>query len=475
MEAVRVLVVDDDTDFREMMVNHLRNKGFQVESAQDGLEAYEMLRLSGPVCVMVTDLVMPGLSGLELLRRAKKLDPLLEVIVITAVGSIELAISALREDGAYDYLSKPFEIIGELSLAVERAATHRQIRLERESLRGSLARGTRRLKEILSCTGIPIIAGNEKDELILVSQAAIPIGIQRRDSYSTRKDILPEYIKTIVKRWRSLGEKHVAWTETMGINREALLVKVIPLNIKDSPGWVMVIHDIMYQKRLERFFFRNYLTSMEASNQSMEKASLLHAEFTRKQSAGSGEHIEARRMMGMLVDEAEEERNGLLTYLDRSDTSSGIGHYVPLLQFVEKYQSTYQGLGPREIDTKVNWQIEEDLTELNVDPYLMSQFLNHLVQLIQLLHENQEEKTLNLWSAQGEVWLSVAQLGSYSYAKDLMPIIECGSDSESESFNHAQQKFIMLKCIAEKMGQVWIEYTETGDLNLAVCLTDDKS
>ena len=137
MEPVRVLVVDDDDALLNMMSLHLRKKGFQVECAKDGHEAMQVLRTSGPFCVMVTDLMMPGLSGLELLRRARKVDPLIEVIVITAAGSVEMAISALRESGAYDYLTKPLGMISELSLAVQRAANHRELRLERESMRGS--------------------------------------------------------------------------------------------------------------------------------------------------------------------------------------------------------------------------------------------------------------------------------------------------------------------------------------------------
>jgi len=465
--------VDDDSAFREMMVDHLRGKGFQVESAQDGLEAFEMLRLSGPFYVMVTDLVMPGLSGLELLRRAKKLDSLLEVIVITAVGSIELAISALREDGAYDYLSKPFEIIGELSLAVERAATHRQIRLERDTLKGSLVHRTRRLKEILSCTGIPIIAGNEKDELTLVSPAASHLGIQKRDADLIKKDVLPQYIYTILKRWRSMGGQLVAWVETKGIDGEEIQVKMIPLNIEDSLGWVMVLQNIMYQKRLENFLFRSYVNSMEETNRSMEKASILRKGFKGKKSVERGDHSEARMQKDLAIDEVEEDTIGLLTLVNRPTEPSGRDHSTPLHQVLEKYQSAYQGLEQQETETNIVWEIAEDLPFLRVDPSLMSQLLHHLVQLAKLLHTDQLEKKINICTAQGEVWMSIPELGLNSYAKDLMSLIEWDSEFDSESSNHAQMELIIVKFIAEQMGyQVWIEHTEKGDLSLSICLSE---
>ncbi len=107
----KVIVADDDEALLRLMVSHLQRRGYQVESAQDGLEAFETIRTNGPFAVLVTDLMMPSMSGLELLRESRKLDPWLEVIVITAAGTLESAISAMREDGAYDYLTKPLGMI----------------------------------------------------------------------------------------------------------------------------------------------------------------------------------------------------------------------------------------------------------------------------------------------------------------------------------------------------------------------------
>jgi DNA-binding NtrC family response regulator len=120
--AENILVVDDDQAFLDLMAHHLRRKGHNVECALDGKEALHALQSKGPFYVLVTDLMMPGMSGLELLRLARKIDPNIEVIVITAAPSLEMAISAMREDGAFDYLTKPLDMMSELSLAVERAA-----------------------------------------------------------------------------------------------------------------------------------------------------------------------------------------------------------------------------------------------------------------------------------------------------------------------------------------------------------------
>ncbi len=77
MSAEKLLVVDDNPAFLDLMVHHLQRKGHQVDSALDGKQGLHALQSSGPFNVLVTDLMMPGMSGLELLRYAKKLDPLL--------------------------------------------------------------------------------------------------------------------------------------------------------------------------------------------------------------------------------------------------------------------------------------------------------------------------------------------------------------------------------------------------------------
>ena len=100
MERERVLVVDDDEGLLHLMELALKKAGYQVTTANDGPIAVDILREQEPFAVMLADLMMPGMNGLELLRRARVMDPHMEVVVITAAGTIESAISALRADGA---------------------------------------------------------------------------------------------------------------------------------------------------------------------------------------------------------------------------------------------------------------------------------------------------------------------------------------------------------------------------------------
>jgi two-component system response regulator HydG len=101
-----LLVADDDPGLRESLERALSREGYRVILASDGQAALERLQAGG-VDLIVTDLKMPGLTGLELLRAAKAIAPDIDVILLTAFGTVEEAVKAMK-DGAYDFLTKPF-------------------------------------------------------------------------------------------------------------------------------------------------------------------------------------------------------------------------------------------------------------------------------------------------------------------------------------------------------------------------------
>jgi two-component system response regulator HydG len=101
-----LLVADDDPGLRESLERTLSREGYRVLLASDGQAALERLQAGG-IDLIVTDLKMPGLTGLELLRAAKAIAPGIDVILLTAFGTVEEAVKAMK-DGAYDFLTKPF-------------------------------------------------------------------------------------------------------------------------------------------------------------------------------------------------------------------------------------------------------------------------------------------------------------------------------------------------------------------------------
>jgi two-component system OmpR family response regulator len=127
MERVRVLLVDDETEFLQSLVKVLRRRGLEVEGATSGQEALERLEKS-PSDVVVLDLMMPGMDGLETLKRIKTSWPETEVILLTAVGSVEKGLQGMR-GGAFDYVLKPMDV-EELVEKIRQAHERRWLQLE---------------------------------------------------------------------------------------------------------------------------------------------------------------------------------------------------------------------------------------------------------------------------------------------------------------------------------------------------------
>jgi DNA-binding NtrC family response regulator len=123
----RILAVDDDPEMRGLLCDALGGEGFSVLAVGESLEASKVLKRE-EFDVIVTDLRMKGLKGLDLLEEAKKNAPLTPVIIITAFGTIESAIQAMKM-GAYDYIMKPFQI-DELVLTVRKALENRLLKKE---------------------------------------------------------------------------------------------------------------------------------------------------------------------------------------------------------------------------------------------------------------------------------------------------------------------------------------------------------
>jgi two-component system NtrC family response regulator len=131
-ERERILFVDDDAAGRELSLYNLQEAGYRVELAEDGQQALELFAPERHDLV-VTDLRMPRVSGMELLLQVKELAPDVPVVVITAHGNVEVAVQAMQA-GAYDFIEKPFGR-DVLLLVVERALERRRLTLENQALR----------------------------------------------------------------------------------------------------------------------------------------------------------------------------------------------------------------------------------------------------------------------------------------------------------------------------------------------------
>ena len=135
--ADRILVVDDEKIIRESIAFILKKEGYEVEEAGNGKEGYEKL-VAESFDLVITDLEMPEMKGIELLDRALQVNPGCMVVIITAYGSLDTAIAALRK-GASDYILKPVEF-EELLVKVGRLLDHKKLSIENQYLRREVSK-----------------------------------------------------------------------------------------------------------------------------------------------------------------------------------------------------------------------------------------------------------------------------------------------------------------------------------------------
>lgn len=130
-------IIDDEPIIHEVLGDLLTTEGFEVESSLNGEEALEK-HAPDTYDLILLDLLMPGMNGIEVLKRIKKIDPQAVIIIVTAFASVESAISAMKI-GAFDYIQKPFKH-DEFLLTIERAREHKNLQDENIRLKGELKR-----------------------------------------------------------------------------------------------------------------------------------------------------------------------------------------------------------------------------------------------------------------------------------------------------------------------------------------------
>ena len=130
--AARILIIDDKENIRRLLATDLMSKGYQVDTAEDGLSGLECFK-EVIYDLVITDVKMPVMSGLEVLEGVKEISPDTAVIVMTAFADMDDAILALKQ-GAADYLRKPFKL-EEIRTAVEKALETRNLIVENRLLR----------------------------------------------------------------------------------------------------------------------------------------------------------------------------------------------------------------------------------------------------------------------------------------------------------------------------------------------------
>lgn len=118
-EGIRILVCDDEPSIRGIVASVLSEEGYLVTSVENGEQALESFSRA-PYPIVITDIYMGGMTGIDLLKKVKQINNDTQVIIMTSHSSLDTAIAALKA-GAYDYLKKPFDDINMITMVAERA------------------------------------------------------------------------------------------------------------------------------------------------------------------------------------------------------------------------------------------------------------------------------------------------------------------------------------------------------------------
>ncbi|UCH94373.1 MAG: response regulator [Candidatus Aminicenantes bacterium] len=169
----KVLIVDDEADIRELLGDFLEGEGYNCSLAADAPQALDIFKSTPNIDLVMSDIRMPGKSGLELLGEIKDIDNDVIVVMISAVKDIESAITAMSK-GAYDYVAKPFKLT-EVGLIAKKAIEKRRLVLEnkeyQKGLEKKVAEKTRELKDAL----------NKLDQTYLFTLRALVVALDTRD------------------------------------------------------------------------------------------------------------------------------------------------------------------------------------------------------------------------------------------------------------------------------------------------------
>lgn len=259
-EPVRILVVDDELGMREGCRKILTPEGYVVETAPDGVAGLEVFRQNGHFAVVLVDLKMPRMGGMELIKHLREIDDDVVIFVITAYAAIDTAVEATRR-GAYGYIPKPFtpeELLLPIRNGLDRrnlAIEAKRLRAERESRLLELVRERSQSSTIISCMTDGVLVINRDSEIVLrntavarilpeSSSVALPAPLSSLESEELRGLIVEvlESARQPVIVSRQIGLESLTYM----VNASTVLG---PSN--DVLGAVAVLRDITELKKLE--------------------------------------------------------------------------------------------------------------------------------------------------------------------------------------------------------------------------------
>jgi len=266
----KILLIDDEEAIIRVLSMSLRSDGYEVITAQSGKEGLELFKQASPP-VVLTDIRMPGMDGLEVLKRVKELKPEAEVIIITGDGDLEAAIEALQ-NGASDFINKPVRDKA-LAVALERAQNKLAIRRQLDEYTydlenmvkiatGEFERKSNFQAKLIRSSNDGIIATDDEWKIVIYNPGAEKIFGHPRSAVIRKvdaRDLYPPDVRRIfeLSAAENASKNESAWLETSitSKNQERIPVRFAGTVLREKQtmmGSVSFFQDLREIKRLER-------------------------------------------------------------------------------------------------------------------------------------------------------------------------------------------------------------------------------
>ena len=244
---IHILVADDEESIRSIVAEVLMDEGYKVTTAKNGQEALSIAsdekHENGPVHVLVTDIRMPEMTGIELLEKIKEYDEKIEVVIMTSHASTETAIQAIRL-GAYDYLTKPFEDLNVIPTVIKRTVKKLQLELEVEQLLGELKERntaiqtlyeeTRKLFGTLKLEEIYAVATKSAVQISDADEAVFYVPDKKRTSLTTKNCFPSAAMKGKANTVIEVADVDIDWSNSESVNSNCQLKQKLFEGSEDS-------------------------------------------------------------------------------------------------------------------------------------------------------------------------------------------------------------------------------------------------
>jgi PAS domain S-box-containing protein len=471
MDPEKLLVVDDDETLLFLMTSHLERQGYALESTTNPFQALELIKTKGPFAVLVTDLMMPYMDGVQLLRKARQIDPRLEVVVITAAASVETAIAAMREDGAYNYLMKPLESINELSIAVKRAAAYRRLQLEREALQARAQAETERLQSLIANISDAILAADAQGQLIVVNPAAARLLGRNNLIGSAALTSLPRPLAILVSNWQAAGGQRPATIEITWPGTATQMVSLTPVVAAPGApdGWVMVIRDISHLKQLDELKTQTLTDTATRIRMPLAQAMNLLTELSNPAA------LPAERMSDIvyrLVKTWQRIQQWADELLELAQYESGLGITATTVNPAQLLNDIMAGLPQDTVRAKrlrLETSLPTDASPVRADAAVLRKALQGLITRAIARSDANSVVRVTLHEQEWQIWIDISDGGSPIAEADLPHAFErsfIGSSVDSTGLELATAKTIIDKL----GGQIWLRSPGAAGSTITICL-----